>query len=69
VKCSERMPDSDGYYLVLCHYPEMYDGCYVQHVMNFQAIAYDTPVMRWYDGKIAKHISHWMPLPAAPEVK
>lgn len=67
VACSDRMPEESGDYLVLCHYPEFHPRCCVQHVMNFQHTAYNTPVMRWYDSERAKHITHWMPLPAAPQ--
>ncbi|HEC1650036.1 TPA: DUF551 domain-containing protein [Yersinia enterocolitica] len=67
IKCSDRLPDKSGDYLVACHYPEFYAKCWVMHVMDFCHTAYETPVMRWYSSERAPYIKYWMPLAAAPE--
>ncbi|QGY31318.1 hypothetical protein CUN67_13060 [Pantoea cypripedii] len=69
VKCSDRLPDKSGDYLVLCHYPNFHERCFVQHVMNFLHTAYETPVMRWYDRQRADYITHWQLLPEVPDDK
>ncbi|WP_159074565.1 DUF551 domain-containing protein [Yersinia massiliensis] len=67
IKCSDRLPDKSGDYLVACHYPEFYAKCWVMHVMDFCHTAYETPVMRWYSSDRAPYIKYWMPLPTVPE--
>lgn len=63
IKCSERLPDDNGRYLVLFIW--MNSGPPVVNIADFQHTAYETPIMTWNYPREAR-ITHWMPLPAAP---
>ncbi|MBW9438380.1 DUF551 domain-containing protein [Enterobacter roggenkampii] len=55
VACSERMPDQFKAILAFNEYGEVWSGAYDRH-WNF-----------YCDNLLVEHVTHWMPLPAAPQ--
>lgn len=55
VACSERMPDQFKAIPAFNEYGEVWSGAYDRH-WNF-----------YCDNLLVEHVTHWMPLPAAPQ--
>ena len=61
IKCSEKMPDKDGEYLVFA--PSL------DEEIPFEGIAWYNKSVNYWEGVLyvwAKAITHWMPLPQKP---
>lgn len=58
VKCSERMPESDGHYLVFANASTLDGYCDHNDIACYQQGKWSNE-FNWL-------VTHWMPLPAAP---
>lgn len=71
IPCSERMPEENGYFLVRFTWPGCSSDYHQCMVLSFLYEAYGTPYNEWRKiygaGGVQMIVTHWMPLPAAPQ--
>jgi len=58
ISIEDSLPDKNDGYLVAYNCPGHGRIVYYR-VINFQAIAYETPVNRWGDASVSPYITHW----------